>query len=135
MDSQEVTLTRIIQAHPAQVWAAFTSAEGWRAWCCEQAECDGRVGGKFHIFTNGYNACGEFTDMEPDRKVTFTWYGDGEPAMLNQVALEAQAEHTRLEFKVTVVQPTPDLLAFLTFLERTWGHALDNLKRVLEESI
>ncbi len=80
--TQEFALTRTILASPSQIYMAFTRAEGWCEWCCEKAETDVHVGGKLHIYTEGYNAYGEFTLLEQDRTVAFTWNGDKEPPML-----------------------------------------------------
>jgi uncharacterized protein YndB with AHSA1/START domain len=74
--TQEMTLARTIRTSPARVYAAFTDAEGWCDWCCETAECEATIGGKLHIYTEGYNAYGEFTELEPDRTASFTWNGD-----------------------------------------------------------
>ena len=125
---QEITLTRTIAAPRPKVYAAFTSAEGWCAWCCETAEVDARVGGRYHIYTEGYNAYGEFTHQEPGRSVAFTWDGDGEPPMRVRVLLDGQGDSTTMTF--TILGPTQ--AGFAAFLERTWGRVLDNLKVVLE---
>ena len=127
---QEITLTRTIAAPRPKVYAAFTSAEGWCAWCCETAEVNARVGGRYHIYTEGYNAHGEFTHLEPDRCIAFTWDGDGEPPMQVRVLLDSQGDSTTLTFTVTILGSTE--AGFAGFLERTWGRVLDNLKAVLE---
>lgn len=129
--AQEITLARTILVPPSRLYAAFTSAEGWCAWCCEKAESDACLGGKLHIYTEGYNAYGEFTELEQDRVIAFTWNGDGEPPMLVRILLNRQDSGTDLSFKVTVFG-SDDWLAFSAFLERTWGRALNNLKAVLE---
>ena len=76
--TQEIIITRTILTSPPQVYAAFTRAEGWCEWCCEKAEIDALVGGKLHIYTEGYNAYGVFTVLEQDKTISFTWNGDGE---------------------------------------------------------
>ena len=130
--SQEITVTRTILASPVQVYAAFTSAEGWCAWCCETAEADARLGGKLHIYTEGYNAYGEYKGLEQDRAVAFTWDGDGEPPTMIDVSLSGQDNSTVVTFRVTGLGPEQDWPAFADFLDRTWGRALDNLRAVLE---
>lgn len=132
--AHEITVTRKIFASPAPIYAAFTSAQGWCAWCCETAEADARVGGKYHIYTDGYNAYGEFTQLEPDKVVALTWDGDREPPMQVRVLLDEQGNATNLTFKVEVLGSHPDMTSFVAFLEHIWGHALDNLKDVLETS-
>ena len=131
-ETQEITITRTILTSPARVYAAFTRAEGWCEWCCETAECDASVGGKLHIYTEGYNAYGEFTELEPDRIASFTWNGDGEPPTRIQVSLEEQDAGTLLAFKVVGLGSEQEWAGLADFMERTWGRALNNLKAVLD---
>jgi uncharacterized protein YndB with AHSA1/START domain len=130
--TQEITLTRIILASPSRVYAAFTTADGWCEWCCEKAEADAYVGGKLHIYTEGYNAYGEFTLLEKDRTVAFTWDGDREPPALIHVMLERQNNGTIMTFKVTGLGSEQDWAGIAESLERIWGRVLNNLKSVLE---
>ena len=130
--TQEITLTQTILTSPSQVYAAFTRAAGWCEWCCEKAETDAYIGGQLHIYTEGYNAYGEFTVLEQDRIVAFTWNGDEEPPTLIHVLLNGQDNGTIVTFKVTILDSKQDWVSFADFLERTWGHALNNLKAVLE---
>ena len=131
--TQEMKLTRTIHAKPQRVFAAFTSAAGWCEWCAEQAEADARVGGKLHVYTEGYNAYGEFTELEADRTAAFTWNGDKEPPTLVQVRLDPVDDATLLTFKVTGLCSEPDWASFAPELERIWERVLNNLKNVLEE--
>jgi uncharacterized protein YndB with AHSA1/START domain len=132
IQTQEVTLTRTILTSPSRVYAAFTRSEDWCEWCCEKAEADPHVGKKLHIYTEGYNAYGEFTILEQDKAVAFTWNGDAEPPTLIHVLLNKQNDGTHMTFKVTGLCPEQDWAGIVDFLERTWGHALNNLKVVLE---
>jgi uncharacterized protein YndB with AHSA1/START domain len=131
-NTQQITISRTILTSPARAYAAFTSAGGWSEWCCETAECDAQIGGKLHIYTEGYNARGEFTELEPDKTVAFTFDGDGEPPTLIRVSLERDANGTVMTFQVTGLCSEQDWAGFVGFLERTWGRVLDNLKAVLE---
>ena len=129
---QEIVITRTILAPSARIYAALTRAEGWCEWCCERAETDPQLGGKLHIYTEGYNAYGEFTELEPDRTVAFTWNGDGEPPALIHVTLERQDSSTVVVFRVTGLGSAQEWAGIANFLERTWGRVLNNLKAVLE---
>ena len=132
MSEPEITLTRTIQAPPSRVYEAFTTAEGWCAWCCETAEIEARCPGRLHIYTEGYNAYGEFSRLIPDQAASFSWDGDEEPPTLISVQLDEQEDGTFVTFTVTSKDPDQDWGDFGDFLERTWGRALDNLKAVLE---
>jgi uncharacterized protein YndB with AHSA1/START domain len=132
MSEQEIVLTRTIHAPRSRVYEAFTTAEGWCAWCCETAEIDARCPGNLHVYTEGYNAYGEFSMLSPNQAVGFSWDGDGEPPTLITVSLDDQEDGTVVTFTVAPTDPDHHWGDFGEFLERTWGRALDNLKAVLE---
>lgn len=130
--TQDITITRAILTSPTQVYAAFTRAEGWCEWCCEKAEVEAYIGGNLHIYTEGYHAYGEFTELEQDRIVAFTWNGDREPPTHIHILLNGQGNSTIMIFKVTCLGSNQDCADIADFFERIWGHVLDNLKAVLE---
>ena len=130
--THEIMISRTILASPARVYAAFTRADGWCAWCCEQAESDAHVGGKLTIYTEGYNAYGEFTELEQDRTVAFTWDGDQEPPTLVRVSLDGQDDGVVMTFQVTGLSSEQEWAGSADTLERIWGRVLNNLKAVLE---
>lgn len=131
-DPTQISLSRTIRAAPAQIYAAFTRADGWTAWCCETAEIDPRVGGRLHIYTEGYHAYGEFTRLVENEGLAFTWDGDAEPPTRIEVQFSGRGAETDLAFTVAILGREADWPGFSEFLERTWGRALDNLKEVLE---
>lgn len=132
--TQKIPLIRTIHASPAQVYAAFSTAEGWLSWCSETAEAETVLGGKLHIYTQGYHAYGEFTRLEQDKAVAFTFNGDGEPPTLIAVEINPQGSSSEMTFTVSGNWSEQDHPGFSAFLERTWGRVLDNLKAVLESN-
>jgi hypothetical protein len=68
----------------------------------------------------------------PTQEITLT-RTDCEPPTLIHVSLTAQGNATLLEFKVVGLGSERDWVGLVNFLERIWGHALDNLKAVLEK--
>lgn len=130
--AQEIKLARTIYAAPSQVYSAFTSTDGWCKWCCERAEIEACIGGKLHIYTQGYNAVGEFAQLEQDRVVDFTLNGDAEPPTRIHVSIDKRAGGAQMLFRITGDWSEQDWPGFTEFLERTWGRALNNLKAVLE---
>ncbi len=131
--AQDIIIALSVKASPERVYAAFTTADGWNAWCSEKSEVDACFGGKFHIYTEGYNAYGEFTDLEQDRTVSFTWNGDKEPPTLIQIHIFGHNSQTGVTFKLTGLCSEQDWAGIADFLEHIWGHVLNHLKAVLEE--
>jgi uncharacterized protein YndB with AHSA1/START domain len=73
-----------IEAAPETVFAFIVEAEKMPLWMGRRAELDPRPGGIFRCDINGhYIARGEFTELDPPRRVVFTWgweAGGAEPA-------------------------------------------------------
>lgn len=133
--SQEIEISMTIRTSPARLFAAFTTAEGWCEWCCEKAECEASIGGNLHIYTDGYNAYGEFKKVDQDRGVSFTWDGDGEPLVLIEVLIDQEDDTSHLLFKVIGLCSYQEWVDIAEFLERTWGRVLNNLKNILEGEV
>jgi hypothetical protein len=70
--------------------------------------------------------------LDPNRAATLPWDGDNEPPTLIRVLLDGQGDSTILTFQVAGLCSEQDWATIAGFIERTWGHALDNLKKVLE---
>lgn len=79
-----LTLKRRFNVSPSKLYAAWTKPEKIRLWFGPdsgdvlEAETDVRIGGRFHIaFTteNGerHDVSGIYREVEPDRKLVFTW--------------------------------------------------------------
>ncbi|MDX1468416.1 MAG: SRPBCC domain-containing protein [Acidimicrobiia bacterium] len=70
----EIIVHQHIKASPSTVYRYLTEAERWTQWQGESATIDAREGGIFSIvMANGMNARGQFTDLVPDKRLTFTW--------------------------------------------------------------
>ncbi|HMA35810.1 MAG TPA: SRPBCC domain-containing protein [Chloroflexia bacterium] len=79
--STALTFTRTVQASPADVFRAFTTAAALRAWLCHAALVEPYPGGHLYLAWNqGYFAAGIFTALEPEARLAFTWQGAGDPA-------------------------------------------------------
>ena len=134
-NSQEIEISMTIHTSPAKLFHAFTTADGWCEWCSEKAECEASVGGNLHIYTDGYNAYGEFKEYDQDRAISFTWEGDGEPLVLIEVLIGQEDEKSHLSFKVIGLCSHKEWVDIEEFLERTWERVLNNLKNVLEKDV
>jgi uncharacterized protein YndB with AHSA1/START domain len=73
-----VTVTRIIAATPAALYAAWTEPDLMRRWFATVVDADVRVGGRYRIelheddgSVNGFT--GQYLTLEPDSRVAFTF--------------------------------------------------------------
>ncbi len=72
--SGPVSFERIIDATPDEAFALFTEPERLRRWQAVSASVDLRVGGDYRItVTPGHIASGTFTEIEPGKRVVYTW--------------------------------------------------------------
>jgi uncharacterized protein YndB with AHSA1/START domain len=94
MTTQPVECKRTINAAPAAVYRAFTRATPLREWLCDAAMADARVGGRLYLWWNsGYYAAGEFTAVQANHRIAFTWLGKGEPGQTQvEVTLAAAGD-------------------------------------------
>ena len=80
-ETQTNRFEQMIKTPPAQVYTAFTNATALREWMCDVATLIPRAGGRVYLYWNsGYYSAGEYSHLEPDRCVDFTWQGRGELA-------------------------------------------------------
>ena len=68
-----------IAASPEVVFPYFTDPVLATRWIADSAELDARPGGLFHIVVQGNPARGAFVEVDPPRRVVFTWGIDGNP--------------------------------------------------------
>jgi uncharacterized protein YndB with AHSA1/START domain len=134
MAAKTLKIKRTLNAPPAEVYRAFTNSSALREWFCNAATTDAHKGGRFYVWWNsGYYASGEFTALEPGRKVAFTWRGRGEPeATRVQVSLAAKNDATAVTVSHAGVGSGKKWAATLGEFQRGWEVALENLQSVLE---
>lgn len=125
-----IELERRIAAPPETVFAYFTDPERYRAWQGVAAELDPRPGGLFRVVQNdaGFVARGEFVDVDPPRRVVFTWGWEGIDGLLPgesrvEVTLRPVGDGTLLRLRHSGLpsEPARQLHAY------GWGEGLDNL--------
>lgn len=80
-----ITVTRVLPAAPATVFAAWTDAENLKSWffpgdvSIPEVRIDARVGGRFFIAMRGnesgknFDHQGEYLELDPPRRLVFTW--------------------------------------------------------------
>lgn len=128
---------RSIQAPVEQVYRMFTNGFAFREWLCDQAIAEPRSGGRLYLgwARGGYFADGNFSELEQNRAVEFTWRGRGDPGETQVRVVMSQQEGG-----------TTDLVLFhegfgegeawsrtCSEAEQGWETGLENLQAVLEK--
>jgi uncharacterized protein YndB with AHSA1/START domain len=144
-DGHTLTMERAYAAPAARVFEAFTSEEVMRRWWhagrdweTPEARADLRVGGEVRVVMRNpdedarYGGGGVYTEIDPPRRLAFTWVWDDDP--------DATRQLIEIDFVeaggVTTVRFTHSGLwnaEAVASHEDGWGVAFDNLARELEE--
>jgi uncharacterized protein YndB with AHSA1/START domain len=145
MSEQRQTVLRIERTFDApveRVFEAWTSEEVLRRWLhagpsweTPTAEVDLRVGGTIRIVmldpsdAGRHGARGEYTVVDPPRRLAFTWLWDREPDHTELIELEfSESDGTTTVVMTNSAIPTDE---GRESRERGWGLCYDNLDRVL----
>ena len=143
-----LTLERIIQAKPAQVFEAWTKPEQLVKWFGPQgfsvanAQIELQNGGKYQISLlspdgDHIHHFGEYVDIVPDRRLVFTWVLSDQDC---QGSRDLQAE-TLVTVELTPVEQTTKLVltheklptqAAIEGHKFGWQSSLDGLQACLE---
>lgn len=107
-----LTLVRRFRAPPARLWAAWTQPEVMALWFgphhtrAEHAEADLRLGGRFRVVLredNGerHEATGLYQEIEPERRLVFSWNWVSMPERVSRVAVAFRAVPEGTEVTLT----------------------------------
>jgi uncharacterized protein YndB with AHSA1/START domain len=79
-ESESIVREVWIAATPEDVFPYFTSADKLKVWKAAWAEADARPGGGFRVDVTGKGdvAYGAYLEIEPPRRVVFTWKWEGD---------------------------------------------------------
>ena len=135
-------IERTFDAPLERVFEAWTSEEvlrrwlhGMPGWRTPTAEVDLRVGGRIRIVmrdpSDGTESCasGEYTVVEPPRRLVFTWVWDHEPEQPQLIELE----FSERDGKTTVLMTNSGIRSDegRESQQRGWNVCYDNLERLL----
>lgn len=134
--TQTLKFTRTINAPPAEVFRAFTHPTALRDWLCNAAQTDARKGGRLYLWWNdGVFASGDFTALEPNKKIAFTFHHSREPEPTRiQITLASQNGGTTVTLKHTV-GVGKKWAGTVRAATAAWLGALENLQSVLETGV
>lgn len=120
-----------IDAEPETVFAFFTDPEKMVRWIGVGATLDPRPGGVFSLNTiAGYSFEGKYLEVEPHRRIVFTWGYDHFPSDPNPLPPGSSTVEIELvpDGDVTIVRLTHRVPADLAdFHVMGWEHYLDRL--------
>jgi uncharacterized protein YndB with AHSA1/START domain len=123
-------ITRALPVPPGRGWQAFTDPAALNRWFWphleQTTELDLRVGGRYRFAgpKAGIAVAGGFVEVDPVRRLSFTWRWAGEEVTsLVTVELTPAGEGTVLSL---VHEELPDEIARYEHAE-SWNHCLDRL--------
>jgi uncharacterized protein YndB with AHSA1/START domain len=129
MSTHTLTIEQFVKAPPAQVFFAFTNAMALREWLCNVATVAPRPGGRMYLWWNGdFYSAGEYTALEPNQLVGFTWSGRGDPAPTQVIVTLTEKDGGAL---VTLKHTVADEKVIDSY-QKEWIGSLENLVSVLE---
>ncbi len=133
-DFQTLTFSRSLPASLPAAYFALTTPTGLRNWLCDECQADPQIGGRIFLWwKSGYYASGVFTELERDRRVSFSWFGREEPGPTEvRISLESAPQGVQLTLEHLGVGAGDPWQETVGELERGWKIALDNLVSILE---
>jgi uncharacterized protein YndB with AHSA1/START domain len=138
----ELVIERTFDAPAQEVFDAWTSEEVLRRWCYGDprletpvAEVDLRVGGRLRIVMRDpkagedHGATGEYTVVDPPRRLAFTWTWDDQDSERQLIELEFTERDGATTVRMTSYGISTQERA--DSHREGWGICFDNLDRVL----
>ena len=137
-----LSLTRIFPVAPEKVWWAWTDPKALKHWFgpdegkVSLAQTDVRVGGRFHVVFSTlhgerHDVSGVYQEVQPHRKLAFTWAWKSTPERESLVTLTFRAFGSGTEFKMLHEQLFD--VAARDRHEYGWTGSLAKLARFLQE--
>lgn len=135
--SDHLSLKETIERPSAAVYYALTNATALTEWLCDDARLEAQPNGRLYLYwRQGYYTVGEFTTLEPNQTVAYSWRGRGETAV-SQVTfrLQEQDGRTLVSLVHSGLGEGPEWEQSRRELQTGWQTGLANLKSVLETGL
>ncbi len=119
------------------VFTALTQAEELIRWFPSRAESDPQPGGKLKLFWDFTDASqnglqdGEYVEVIPNEKISYTWTADSVPTLVT-FALSEASDETTIDLDHSTAQDGADEKKLRDDHANQWGFFLMNLKGYLE---
>jgi uncharacterized protein YndB with AHSA1/START domain len=126
-----------IRATPERVFRALTEKAELERWFVKEATIDLRVGGALRLFWDPESVEGTFLDVDPPRRVVFTW--DERPAVAgittSAFTLTAEGDGTRLHLVHSGFGSGAAWDRLFDGVNSGWDEELQNLRAWIEAGI
>ncbi len=128
---------RSIRSTPSEIYRAFTHPVALRDWLADFAHAEPIKGGAIYLsWRSGYYASGEFTTLDPGRKVAIGWLGRGDPERTRvQVTLVPDGDNTLVTLTHAGFGQEKKWASARQAIAQGWETGLSNLQSVLETGI
>ena len=102
-ETPHLLLTRVYAVAPEKVWRAWTDPQALARWfgpaaadTVRRADLDVRVGGRYRVVFGApdgseHEASGVYTEVDPPRRLAFTWSRRGLPEAASRVTIDLRA--------------------------------------------
>jgi len=123
-----------IKASATDCFRAFTNQSIIESWLCNSANVDARLLTKLYLWWNsGYYVVGEFSKVEPEKEIAFSWLGRNEPGRTRvRVTFKAGKSVTHVRLEHRGIKDTERWAKAAVGIQRGWESALNNLVVTLE---
>jgi uncharacterized protein YndB with AHSA1/START domain len=125
-----------IAAAPERVYRAFTVKEDLERWFVTTADIQARAGGAFNLHWNDDSVNGEYVELDPPRRITFTW--DERPKYgitTCTIELTPEADGTLLRLTHTGFGEGDNWDELYNGVNSGWTEELTHLKTWLETGV
>jgi uncharacterized protein YndB with AHSA1/START domain len=131
---EKLTFEKHVNAPAAQVYREFTNSSALREWLCDFATTDPKPGGRIYMWWNsGYYSSGEFTSVDEDKLISFTWFGRAEPDRTHvDITFNEKEGGTLVRLVHHGIGAGAEWETVVKEYEKGWGRGLENLASVLE---
>jgi uncharacterized protein YndB with AHSA1/START domain len=129
--------TVVVKSPREVVFKALTQADELVRWFPSRAESDPRLGGKITLFWDFKDASqngsqeGEYVEVVPNEKISYTWMAESIPTLVTFVLSEANGE-TTVDLEHSTAQNGADEKKLHDDHANQWGFFMMNLKGYLE---
>ena len=125
------SLERIIEAHPSELFEAFTEARALKEWLCDEAVARAHAGGALCLWWRDETfACGRFHEVNPDVRIVLSLQRD--PGC-ERIRMTASFEPLENATRLRVGLSTCGEAVASPGIEDFWSRSLDRLVQVWGE--